>query len=233
MPEPNRHLTLLSGPLHDLDAAIGQLADRTTPRERRAACSNVGQMRHLATLGMLLVASTASAQPGVTDEPAPPPATPTPEVRTDRGYVAGGVLLGADHFIHGALTLEAGVRLGDAPVWLHVAGAKGSSMDFEGGGDFLRGLAGIETRSCIVLGACFVLGVDAGTQRATWSGDDFDDEEHHRGTVLAARIGIDAGGDRVRFRGGMEVLRVHNSSNVTETEWTGGIGFTLGLAYRL
>ena len=106
-------------------------------------------------------------------------------------------------------------------------------MDFEGGSDFLRGLAGVETRSCIVFGACFVVGFDAGTQRATWSGDDFDDEEHHRGTVLAARIGIDAGGDRVRFRGGMEVLRVHNSSNVTETEWTGGIGFTLGLAYRL
>jgi hypothetical protein len=107
-------------------------------------------------------------------------------------------------------------------------------MDFEGGGDFLRGLVGVETRSCFVPGACVVLGLDAGTQRATWSsGDESDPEEHHRGTVLAGRIGIDAGGDRVRFRGGMEVLRVRNSSNVTETEWTGGIGFSVGLAYRL
>ena len=191
-------------------------------------------MHHLATLGMILIASTAGAQPGATDDPPLAPRDPIREARVDRGYIAGGFLLGADHFIHGALTLEAGVRLGAAPLWLHLAGAAGSSMDFEGGGEFVRGLAGIETRTCFVAGACFVLDVDAGTQRATWSsGDAFDVEEHHRGTVLAARIGIDAGGDRVRFRGGMEVLRVHNSSNVTETEWTGGIGFMAGIAFRL
>ncbi len=191
-------------------------------------------MRHLATLGMLLIASSAGAQPGAIDDPPPAPAAPVREARVDRGYIASGFLLGADHFIHGALTLEAGLRLGTAPLWLHVAGAVGSSMDFEGGGEFRRGLAGLETRSCFVPGACLVLDFDAGTQRATWSsGDALEVEEHHRGTVLAARIGIDAGGARLRFRGGMELLRVHNSSNVTDTEWTGGIGFMASLAYRL
>lgn len=136
-------------------------------------------MRHLATLGMLLIASTAGAQPGATDEPPRTPTSPAPEARTERGYVAGGVLLGADHFIHGALTLDAGVRLGEAPVWLHLAGAKGSSMDFEGGGDFLRGLAGVETRSCIVFGACFVVGFErdggaAGAQLVECHGDRVD-----------------------------------------------------------
>ncbi len=191
-------------------------------------------MDYLVICAALVTSTVASAQPGTSEEPprAPEPAAPGP--RVDRAFVAGGVLVGADVFMHAALSAEGGMKLGPLPVWVQGAIASGSAFDFEGGGALQRALLGMEVRTCGSEAVCVVGGLAAGFQTSVWSsGDESDPEEHHHGPVIAGRFGIDTGGERIRFRGALEVERVRDESNVTSRDWHTGFGLTLGLGYRL
>ncbi|MEO7095395.1 MAG: hypothetical protein ABI175_19215 [Polyangiales bacterium] len=190
-------------------------------------------MTRLALLGILVLAGPAAAQPGTQDDPPPPPSPPSALEEIDRGFVAGGVLVGGDNFLHGAFTAEGGIRIARAPVWLHVAAMKGNAFDFAGGGDYERFTGGVEERGCSSPGACLVLGFDVGIQRSTWMSVDEDPVEHHHGPIVAGKLGLDAGGDHVRFRAILEIVAERDASNVAPTEWHAGLGLGLGLAYRL
>jgi hypothetical protein len=184
----------------------------------------------------------AAAQPGAApyasdlDTPAlPAPAMPPPP--PDTGFIGGGFLLGADHFINAALVVEGGLHLGGTPLWVRGLLAKGDSFDFEGGGGLTRGMIGVELRGCSGVGLCGFAAVDAGYQTQTWNGQDPDDmTEHHDGLLIGPRIGIDAGGDKVRFRFAFEATRYHHHEEIngnSSTSWQGGGGFTMTLVYRL
>ena len=143
------------------------------------------------------------------------------------------MLVGADRFAHAALTLEGGVKVPNTPLWIHGMAATGNATDFEGGGPYNRVLAGIETRSCSSIYLCLSLDLDAGYQTLTWSGDPGDADEHYEGMALAGRIGIDTGGEHVRFRAALEIVTVHDHSNVTPLAWDSGAGLALGIAYQM
>jgi hypothetical protein len=184
----------------------------------------------------------AAAQPGATpyaqdlDTPALP-APPMPPPPPDNFFIGGGFVLGADHFINAALAVEGGLRLGATPLWVRGLLAKGDSFDFEGGGGLTRGMIGVELRGCSGPGFCGFAAVDAGYQTQTWNGQDPDDmTEHHDGLLIGPRIGLDAGGDRFRFRFAFEATRYHHHEEIngnSSTSWQGGGGFTMTVVYRL
>jgi hypothetical protein len=151
----------------------------------------------------------------------------------DSGFLGAGVVVGVDRFIHAAVTLEGGIKLPDVPLWVHAVAATGGAGDFEGGGPYKRLLGGIETRSCSSIYLCLSLDLDAGYQSVTWVGDTGDPDEHYKGMALAGRIGIDTGGEHVRFRAALEIITVHDRSNVTSPAWDSGAGLAIGLAYQM
>jgi hypothetical protein len=184
----------------------------------------------------------AAAQPGATpythdlDEPVTPPAAvPAPHVET--GFIGGGFTLGADHLMNAALVVEGGLRLGGTPLWVRGLFARGNSFDFEGGGSMTRGMIGVELRGCSSQAFCGFAAIDAGYQQQTWNGDDPSDMvEHHDGLLVGPRIGLDTGGDNLRFRFAFEATRYDHHEEIngnSTTHWQGGGGFTMTLVYRL
>jgi hypothetical protein len=151
----------------------------------------------------------------------------------DNAFLGTGVVVGLDRYIHLAVTLEGGIKLPDLPLWFHAVAATGGVTDFEGGGAYRRLLGGIETRSCTSINLCLSLDLDAGYQSVTWLGDTDDPDEHDAGMALAARLGIDTGGRHVRFRAALEIVTVHDHSNVMSLAWDTGAGLALALAYQM
>jgi hypothetical protein len=170
------------------------------------------------------------------DEPQPLPPPPLPPAPQEHGFIGGGFLLGATgSFINAALAVEGGLKLASAPLWIHGFLAKGSSFDFEGGGDLTRGLIGLETRGCSSHGVCGFIAVDVGYQTQVWNSLD-EMTEHHSGMLIGPRAGLDAGGERVRFRFAFEVLRYDHHVDTLNGEangWGTSGGFTMTLVYRL
>ncbi|HET7499675.1 MAG TPA: hypothetical protein VFK02_01685, partial [Kofleriaceae bacterium] len=56
-------------------------------------------------LSLLLVSAVARAD----DEPPPPPVPVAPAEPAPRGFAAGGLTVGGDHFLNGAMFVEGGV----------------------------------------------------------------------------------------------------------------------------
>jgi hypothetical protein len=180
-----------------------------------------------------LVAATAHAEP-------PPPAD------TERGFVSGGILVGGDHFPMIAWSIEAGWKLPDVPLWVHVQGATGAAGDPRDGvnvvaweehpGDLKRGVVGIENRSCSSPGLCIFVGGDVGYQRQIWPGPNSTEfmSGTHQGAIGGARIGLDVGGERVRFRIGFDLYAYrHHDDAGTPPGWEAGGTLTTALALRL
>lgn len=191
-------------------------------------------MRRAAIFAVLVSSTIASAQPGTAESPPPEAAPPAPEPRADRAFVSGGVLVGADDLMHLAFSGEGGVKIGRTPLWGHATLAGGKAFDFEGGGPLLRAMGGLELRSCAREAVCIVGGVDAGYQTAKWSSQDSSDPvEDHSGLVIVGRVGIDTGGERIRFRGAFELAEAQDDSEVMSSTWHGGFALTFGLGYRL
>ncbi len=193
-------------------------------------------MLRLACITVLLSASSALAQPADADEPPPPPSPPSTMPAKDHGYLGGGALLGfgGGELFQQAFVLEGGLRLGTLPVYAHASGASGGGGDFENTGDFFRALAGLELRQCSGGdGACLVLAMDVGFQTQVYPGDPGEMDEHHHGFVGVSRIGVDTGGEHVRFRATVELSQWHDRSDVAKPTWQLGVGTSFGLAYRL
>jgi len=189
-------------------------------------------------LGLVVIpftAGVASAQPDREEPPRPP--EPTVVENHERGFLAGGVDVGVmSSFFHGALVAEGGLKLGDAPLWLHATGRYGGAMDFEGKGGFRRLAGGIEARSCRRHGACLFVDLDAGYEWQTWDSID-DDLEHHHGPLVGPTVGIDTGGETVRFRLAVAVPYYRHTAEIpgleTTTEWRFAPSLAATVAYRL
>src|SRR5687768_11582299 len=109
-------------------------------------------MTRFVAFSLFLLTRVAIA--GVDHEEPPRPIAPTPEPQLGSAFIAGGVLIGVDHFLNMAWLLDGGVRVPSLPIWLHAGLAYGNSVDFAGGGSFRRGTIGFEFRSCSVAGNC-------------------------------------------------------------------------------
>jgi hypothetical protein len=126
---------------------------------------------------------------------------PAPEHRgAPKLYIGGGMTIGADRMIDSGLTLELGYRLGGS-VWLHGLGVRGEASEVDKGemgknGSFLQARGGIEVRSTGTLGV--LAGLDVGYQYE--SALNAGTEYSHDGVRAYPRIGLDCGGERVRFR---------------------------------
>lgn len=187
-------------------------------------------------LALLLLASRSARADDYRPYAVSPGPAPEPAPFVERGYLGGGAGLTVDHFGNLFVDLEGGVRIARGlPVWLRGSAAIGKSADVEGGGDYRRFVAGVETRGCRPgPGACAYVGLDAGVQTQTWSKID-EMTEHHRGFVYGARGGVDVGGEQTRFRLGLEIYRYDRGSDVdglADASQFGG-GLVLGVVRRL
>ncbi len=198
-------------------------------------------MRTSLVLAVLAIAAApAAAQPSTVPTYAPyavlPGPAPEPTPWRDHGYLGGGVGLTFDQFFNGFLNVEGGLRLGSKPLWIRGSAARGSSTDIvEGGGAYSQLRIGLETRACSDGGgACVFFGFDVGTERQTWSKLD-EMTEHYQATIAGPRFGLDAGGERVRFRAGIEAYRYYpgDGMDLTVGQASGGIGFSLAVLHRL
>jgi len=140
----------------------------------------------------------------------------------------------------GLLAIDASWRTSEGPWWLRgeVALGVAGGID-EGGGSAYELRAGIEHRQLRCGRACFYYGIDAAIARHDLRDGSY---ELQLTSVLAIpRSGIDIGGDRVRFRIGLElpfgIAREHEHDpgampplDATSTPFTFGFGFTTALA---
>jgi hypothetical protein len=147
-------------------------------------------------------AAVATAQPAITST-APEPAAAAPSA-----YLEGGAELG---FAQGAIvfgeTVEGGVQLDHGPLWAHAMVVTGSAggVDEISSGSILQLRAGVEARSCVENRiACFVGGVDAAYSHTQYMGDN-GDSDRAIGDLIIPRVGLDVGGNHLRFRPGIEL----------------------------
>ncbi len=182
---------------------------------------------------VFLVANSALAQPVDADEPPPPPSTVAPPA-TPRAFVGGSGMMAWGNWIEAALSVEGAHVIPGTQLFAHASGTVGGDGDggFEGSGNFYRGLVDLQTW-CTGSDACTFAGADVGYQLLTWAGDPGEMTEHHQGFVVAGRIGIDAGGDQLRFRAAVELAEFRDHSNVAGPRWDTDLGLSLGLAYRM
>ena len=150
----------------------------------------------------------------------------------DRAYVAGGVLLGADHFVNSAFLLDAGVKIPNVPLAVRVSGATGESLDADGGGDFWRVTAGLEARAYRASGGFGFVGADAGYQHQTWKPTDPVLREVHRGPVVGGRTGYEGGGEHVRVRATLDLYGYRRELVGHSTSWQPGLTLSFAVGYR-
>lgn len=176
----------------------------------------------LAAISLLAAAGVARAQPSLT-APATAPATPPTPISA---YLEPGIEAGATWgALYGAIELDGGYRLGNGPVWLHSRLAQGGLSAEEGhnmSSDFTEARIGAEVRGCVVEGiACLVGGLDLGYRHEMLEVGG--GRETLDLGVAVARLGLDLGGDHLRFRPSVELSADQTRPN--------GIGFTAGIAY--
>lgn len=151
-------------------------------------------------------------------------------------YVAIGGLAGIGvETVQAAWTGEGGVHV-NGSVWAHALVAYGGAGDDQGTGVFRAVRAGVESQTCTAGGgACVVAGVDLGYQHVTWVASyPYTDPPHeiHDNVVAIARLMLDAGGDRVRVRTGVELGPVIAGYDSVPLRSTGDFDLTLAIAYR-
>jgi hypothetical protein len=187
------------------------------------------------SIGILLaLATTAAAEPYYPYAALPGPA-PEPAPFVDAGYVGGGAGITIDHFLNAFLDIEGGLRLGKAPAYAWASVAYGATGDIEGSGPYRQLRVGLESRGCASDAVCLYLGAFAGTQRQTWD-KPVETMEHHSGTLVGGRMGLDAGGTRTRFRIGIEMYRLSRSVEIgpeMSSAEDGGGGVTLAVIHRM
>ena len=175
----------------------------------------------LGTAAAMLLAMPAivRAQPAL-DHPASDPAVGA------TAYLEPGIEAGITHgAVYGALEFDGGYRLSDTPLWLHGRFAQGALAEIERdtmNSDFTEARLGLELRGCLLDHiACLVGGVDfAYRHEMLVSAHDHTTADL---AVAIARLGLDLGGNHIRFRPSIE-------TGVEQGRWN-GLGFTAGIAY--
>ena len=140
-------------------------------------------------------------------------------------YLSGGALLGADHAIVAAVSVDGGYQLSGS-LWLHGMIAKGTAggidePNYKGGYD--TGRLGLEERGCVVDAVCAFAGLDVGYRHVDYMAEY--DNTNTSGVVVVPRLGLDVGGSHLRFRPGIEGVLDGSQNNI-------GIDLTAAVAYR-
>jgi hypothetical protein len=181
----------------------------------------------LAAVTLLATAAIAGAQPSrVEPAAAGAAAAPAPATALAAAYLEPGVEVGATRGgFYGALQLDGGHRLADTPIWLHARLAHGGMAGVDEvtmSSDFTEARLGLEARTCGLHGhLCLVGGLDAAYRHQRLVAE-YDNQNDDLGAAIA-RLGLDAGGQHLRFRTGLEAGVDQRGSN--------SLGLTTGLAY--
>ena len=184
--------------------------------------------KHLVILISLLSPALAGAQPSLSaaSEPAP----------RSQSYVAFGAMAGADVGLDLALTGEVGYRLHGGPLWLHAQVTDALWNGDDQGSGVLRNVrGGIEARKCTDDGvACLVGGIDIGLQHATWvDREDSMQTETHDDVIAVPRVGLDFGGEHLRFRPAIESYHALAGDDVFKNPYDlVGTNLTFAVAYQ-
>jgi len=126
-------------------------------------------------------------------------------------------------------------------LWAHGELAGGLAADDQGGGSNVQAHAGVETRGCTAGRAvCAMVGLDAGVLRGSWMSHESQGmREDVTAGVIVPRFGIDAGGQRVRARLGLEIDEAFagkrtSSYDTSSSSPAGTVGAELsaGVAYQ-
>lgn len=169
------------------------------------------------------LAARGAAQPALT-APLPPPATPPAlqlEVApafgsTYDGDLYAGLAAAGLYRVNDLLAIHAAVEGATARV-VHFAGID----QYEGTQDrFAEARGGIELRRCLREALCAIGGVDVGYRREHVTGGM---DTNLSGAEAVARIGLDVGTPRLRFRPAVEGTSTHHGD-------TGAL--LLGVGYR-
>lgn len=200
-----------------------------------------------ATTAVLAASSLAHADPRVAalDPTSGPPgaspeltATTAPAVAPPSLYLAAGASFGAEDaadWVAGGAAITAGYRLTDT-LWVRGRVDTEARMGYGAVNQSITlvsperahvdVLVGLETRRCASPGLCLVAGSDGGYRSA--------DSKYGAGVEFVPRIGLDVGGDHLRFRPALE----------TTIAWIGdfdhevgilpslGIGASAAIAYQ-
>lgn len=178
---------------------------------------------------LLVISASLFATSVVHAEPA---ATATATVASPQpvSYLAGGVLIGGDHAIVGAVTLDGGYQLRGS-LFVHALVATGTA----GGVDepsynssYHAARLGLEERGCLVDALCGYAGLDVGVRHVDYMAEY--DSTNTTGAVVVPRIGLDVGSSHLRFRPGIEgILDGSRNNSIAGFD---GIDLTAAVAYR-
>jgi hypothetical protein len=182
-------------------------------------------MRWVCVMAVIAISSSfARAEPEQADAP--------PFI--EHGFVGLGLALSQSpaDWTHAGFMLQGGAALpgtagpfrARAHAFLSLAG---TTVQSDWSGKFVRAGGGAEVLTCSGI-VCGVLDLDAGYQYATLV-ETSGPIESRGGLVLGPRIGVELGGQHVRFRGLVELYRwrTHDPS-----EWMATGGLSLELALR-
>lgn len=180
-------------------------------------------MRWIIVAAVIAMASIARAQPALT-----PPVVPAAEPPA-QFYAEAGAAIGVGVGIYAAWAAELGYRPGGRSLSIHAVVQSGSVLLFGpfdakvASSGYLALRSGVDERGCTEDGVwCGFVGIDLGYlhQYAMSTSGEHEDE---RVAVVVPRVGLDAGGRRVRIRVGLE-------SAIGRDHWE-TLGLTASLAY--
>jgi hypothetical protein len=176
----------------------------------------------LAFASLMALGSVAHADDSIRASAAAPDSTAT--------YLSVGANMGGvDGFIALGGALEVGHQIKDSPVVVHAAFATGGAgkLFATGDGFFQQLRAGADLRGCTASGVlCAFAGMDLAYQHVEYSGtedDWFGDSEPTMTTandsrmVGIGRVGLDIGGDHIRWRPGFEMALDSSGAEVTQS----------------
>lgn len=143
-----------------------------------------------------LVASLTLATAVATTAVASADPDPAPDNYMQLGVI-GGV---TTHAFIGGAAVEGGVRIG-SNAWAHGMAVGGGAAGIDEGtmsGSVWQLRGGVELRGCGAAWFCASAGFDVGVAHTQYVADE--DSEDARSVVAELRLGLDAGGDHLRFR---------------------------------
>ncbi|MCE9578552.1 MAG: hypothetical protein K8W52_35830 [Deltaproteobacteria bacterium] len=184
-------------------------------------CTSLFAVGAIAAVSMPAYAGDAAAPSAtLTDAPASAPST----------YLALTGSVATDEFISADVGAEVGARIARR-IWGHLSYRQGGNLDAEGGGEHFEVRTGIDYERCTASGGlCGLAGIDLGYQSSTWQKDGI--TESHGGPFLAPHLGLDAGGDHLRFRLIAEARGYVDRASERGTRFEPGLGISAAMAYR-
>jgi hypothetical protein len=180
-----------------------------------------------ALLALLLVSSTAAADEAPFEE---------------RRFLGGGFVTSFEGHVLAGLALEGATRIPRRPLWIRASFARANIVQLlpdTPSGVHYRGSIGFEAHSCASPAVCALTGVELGYyhERRTADHEMQYDEGYNYGARGGARLGLDLGGQNLRFRFALGVSKVYRQrddlARDLARDLTTSVDLTLGLGMRM